>query len=153
NNTGRGIGFLVQADGQMSANVYNNLISQNGNNGIQVTESASSPLDLRFVTGAWQHNTITQNTGDGIAIDGRIFNVQIGSDAVPSDGNMIARNTLWGINLTGSGSMTVSNNDITRNGAGGTGGGVGIHPGETNYDNADNTTVTLNRNYIHLNTG
>lgn len=149
NNTSRGIAFVIQADAQTSANMFNNLITLNGSHGIQLTESANSPLDLRFLTGTWQRNDITSNTGSGVQLDGVVSNLLIGSTASGTDGNNISKNTLWGIDLTNSGSLTIGFNEIFEN----TAGGVGLHTGTTNYDNATNTVATISRNFIHDNGG
>jgi hypothetical protein len=157
NNAGNGLYFMQEADGQTSANVFGNLIDKNGANGIRLQERASSPLDARYLTGTWQQNTITNNNGTGIELDGRVQSLMIGSTGTEDDGNLITNNTQNGIQLNGSGSMTVGFNTISHNLTG----GIMIHPGIGDgttvapqvgaYDNADNTNVTITHNTIDRN--
>lgn len=140
NNTGRGVGFFLEADAQISANMFNNLITLNGNNGIQLTELVNSAFDLRFLTGVWQRNVITNNTGSGIVLSGATSGLLIGSVVNQADTNLINDNTLDGIEINGSGSVTIARNEIARNGSGGI---------DINANSFNNVTIT--RNYIHNN--
>ena len=147
NNTGRGIGFFLEADARISANIISNLITQNGSHGIESTEQVNSSADLRFLTGTWQRNEISQNGGNGIRLASNVSNLLIGSLVSNADGNLIRNNAGQGISLEAGGTASIGFNEIRNNGAG----GVGIY--DNNFLSVGVTTVTLNNNYIHDNTG
>ncbi len=138
NNVGNGIQFSLQADANLNVNMNvglssdMNLISNNGKNGIQLTENVGDVQhDLRALTGTWQYNVITNNKGNGIALDGQVNNLLIGDlgnsavmTGVPD--NIISNNGQNGIEVGGStqllpgsstdSTLTISNNLIMENG-------------------------------------
>ncbi|MFN0055145.1 MAG: beta strand repeat-containing protein [Planctomycetales bacterium] len=148
NNTIDGIRLHVEADAALSTNIDNNFINSNGLHGIQTTELANSASDLRFVTGNWTRNVITNNgfgftpRGDGINLSGAVQGLAIGSAVDPSMGNVISDNGGAGIRQLGAGTLTIGNNEISRNGAG----GIILNPASTN-------TYNIVRNVIFENTG
>jgi hypothetical protein len=171
NNGHRGIGLQVNADGQLLANINGNNIDGNFFSGIQVTEIANDPTDLRTVSGLWTQNQITNNGiqitregstflspgGHGIQLFGNVAGLVIGQVGTDADGfslgNVISGNSLWGIEAISAGQFDINNNLITQNGtapttavpvpANGTGGGVAIEFGS--IVNLVNNTITDNR--------
>lgn len=141
-NSGRGVAFHLVADAQIEANMFNNVIRFNGVHGIQLTEQVNSASDLRGLSGTWQRNVITNNTGSGIRLDGSTDGLLIGSTTTTADGNQISNNTEDGIEINGTGSVTIGSNEIASNLTG----GIDIQGATTNI-------VTITRNYIHDNQG
>lgn len=140
NNTLNGVRFLLEADAAISANMFDNIIRFNGLNGIQDNDIVNSPLDPRFLTGTWQRNVISNNTLDGIEINGATNNLLVGSFINQPDGNLINDNGNDGIEINGSGSISIARNEIARNLAG----GIDINAATSNL-------ITITQNYIHNN--
>lgn len=148
----RGIHFEGGADGRLVADVTRNLIDRNRNDGILVTEEVNSATDFRRVSGTWVKNTITNNAGHGIQLNGATGGLDalaIGLEGVdPLDGrnrgNLINSNGLDGIEINGSGSSWIINNEIAHNGTGGV---------DINALGITNPTVSLIHNAIIDNRG
>ena len=111
-----GILFDERADANISANMNQNTINNNGLNGVQLVEQINAGVDQRALTGVWTQNTFNSNRGDGILLAGQTNNLLIGDPADLNLGNSIALNTLNGIEVTGSGTLTIGSNVITQNG-------------------------------------
>ncbi|MCA9014737.1 MAG: right-handed parallel beta-helix repeat-containing protein, partial [Planctomycetaceae bacterium] len=114
-NTQNGIDISVQADAGLQANMTRNTITGNGADGIRTTEMVNDPSDLRRVSGAWTANTITGNTGNGIELAAASNGLVIGDTVNSALGNVIQNNTLDGVAITGAGSVTVARNMIASN--------------------------------------
>lgn len=147
----RGIHLRVEADAIIDAIINNNLIELNSSHGIHVTDRANSALDQRYVTGVWTQNTIRNNGGSGIQLDGSYGDdppLQIGLNGVDADGfslgNVIHNNNGWGIQSTAVGLADIENNEITSNGLGG-----------INIDSllAFGNIINIDNNFIVGNTG
>lgn len=108
-----GVLYSVKANGQVLANMDSNTIQNNGTNGIQLVEELNAPSDQRHLNGLWTNNTITNNTQDGIALNGATVGLVIGA---PGNANTISDNKENGIEVTGPGSLTIASNAIQRNG-------------------------------------
>ena len=139
-NTENGIDISVQADAILSANMARNTITGNTTNGIRTTEMVNNASDLRGVTGTWVANTITGNTNDGIQLDAASDNLIIGGAG--ADRNTIMNNGGDGVEITGSGDLTLNNNLISTN----TEAGIDI-------DTRSASDVTITNNDITLNLG
>jgi len=114
---GNGILFDERADADILANLDQNTITGNANNGIQLIEQVNNASDSRSLTGTWTRNVITDNGNNGISINGVTNGLVIGDVADLSLGNLIADNVDGsGILVTGAGSMTIGSNMITGNG-------------------------------------
>lgn len=167
-NTLNGIDISVQADALLQADIARNTITGNTLNGIRTTEMTGDPSDLRSVSGTWVENTITNNTLNGIELSGASGGLVIGGaganrntitdngadgvditagGTVTLDNNLIARNTLHGIDmdLVGSNDVTIRNNDITLN----QGDGIEF----TNVNSGPSYTLTIEDNTIDFNEG
>ncbi|MGQ0636996.1 MAG: beta strand repeat-containing protein [Planctomycetaceae bacterium] len=124
NNGAAGVALRVEADAQMKVDLFDNRISNNTGDGILVTEQANSPADNRSVSGTWNRNTITNNTENGINIDGTTNGLQIGGFTL-ADGNTITGNqgtgpgSGQGIRITAPGTGLINFNDISDNNGGG----------------------------------
>ncbi len=150
-----GIRMFVKADGRVTVDIIDNLITGNEGSGIHAVEQTNTATDLRRVSGNWETNIITLNDQHGIALDANSSSLNVGALGVDADGksrgNLIDQNGLDGVLIVGPGSSVFTNNTITRNGLldGGsllTGHGVDIEgPGFKN--------ITLNDNIIRLNLG
>ncbi len=120
-----GVHFEVRADADIDVNMDNNLISNNGLDGILVTDQINAPADSRSVTGFWTNNEITNNGRHGINLAGSTDLLVIGDIFAPgfppplADGNLIAGNNNDGISITGPGSVIIAGNLITENGSNG----------------------------------
>jgi len=123
--TGAGVHFEVRADADIDVNMDNNLITQNGTDGILVTEQVNSATDNRSVTGVWTNNEITNNGRHGVNLTGSTSGLVIGDLAAPgfppplADGNRISGNANDGISISGPGSVSIAGNLITQNGSNG----------------------------------
>jgi len=132
NLTGNGIEFQLIADADILANIDNNLIENNTNDGILAWERVNSAGDSRTLTGNWTRNIIRNNNDDGIDFRTNagdpFFPALIGpglviGDATPNaigtlsgQGNLITLNGRDGIDITGGGKITIGNNEISLNG-------------------------------------
>ncbi len=164
----QGIDISVQADALLQANMARNTITGNTQNGIRTTEMFGDPSDLRAVSGTWVTNTITGNTTNGIQLAGASSGLVIGgagalrntitdngadgvdivsAGSVTLDNNLIARNAVHGIDmdLAGSNTVTIRNNDITLN----QGDGIEF----TNQNSGPSYTLTIEDNIIDFNQG
>jgi hypothetical protein len=125
-----GIEFEMLADAGVNADIDQNLIVNNTDNGIWAWERVNAAGDARALTGTWQRNTIRRNDNDGINISTNagdpFFAIPDGlliGDATISPlgtvtalGNLITQNGRDGIDITGGGLYTIGNNTITQNG-------------------------------------
>lgn len=150
-NAGRGIHLNVQADTRLDIDLQDNLIDNNGSHGIEVTQSFNDPTDNREVTGTWVQNTITNNAGNGIALNGAYGATTpliIGQNGVDfqgdSLGNTITGNDGVGISSTAAGVAIISNNNISQNDLGGV---------DLQANGNISTVVTLDNNVIGSNGG
>ena len=116
NNGQNGILFDERADANILANMNQNTINNNGANGVQLIEQINAGVDQRALTGVWTQNTFDNNRGDGILLAGATSNLLIGDPTDTNLGNVISLNTLNGIEVTGSGTLTIGSNMITQNG-------------------------------------
>ncbi len=112
-NTQNGVDIEVQADSGIMADMARNTISMNGGDGIRTTEMTGDPTDARNVTGTWVANTITDNTGNGISLAGASGGLTIGGAG--TDRNTITGNGIDGVDITAGGSVTLNNNLIASN--------------------------------------
>ncbi|WP_397568893.1 right-handed parallel beta-helix repeat-containing protein [Schlesneria sp. T3-172] len=108
-NSLNGILFDERADANIRADIARNTITNNGANGIQLIEQVNNASDLRGTTGTWTQNLIANNAGDGIALNGRTVGLVISN-------SQITLNQQNGIEVTGAGSLTIDQNEITYNG-------------------------------------
>lgn len=108
-NSLNGILFDERADANIRADIARNTITNNGTNGIQLIEQVNNASDLRGMTGTWTQNLIANNAGDGIALNGRTVGLVISN-------SQITLNQQNGIEVTGAGSLTIDQNEITYNG-------------------------------------
>ena len=115
-NNQDGLLFDVRADANISANMNLNTIQNNGANGIHLIEQSNAFVDQRALTGIWTQNLITNNKANGIALDGGMNNLLIGDPTDTTLGNVIAQNTLNGIEVSGYGTLAIGSNMITENG-------------------------------------
>lgn len=151
-NAGSGVHLEVQADSKINANLTQNQINNNTQNGILVTEAISDPTDQRDVTGVWIQNEINGNGGHGINLSGAYgtttaliigqngfdgFGVTLGNDIMNNGGAGISSNAI--------GTAVITNNNIVSNQAG----GIDIN----SLVNLGNNTLTLDQNLIALNVG
>ncbi len=139
-NAGDGVNLFVQADASLAVDILHNDISFNGANGIETNEQATTATDLRFITGTWSGNKISNNTLNGIQLNGSVLGLVIGSTFDPNEGNAINDNGRLGIDINGPGSVFIGFNEIGRNGAG------GIDIDSTTFFNG-----VINNNFIHDN--
>lgn len=141
NNGLRGIIINTEADAEMLVDIRFNQIANNASHGIQTIGAENDPSDEESVAGVWVGNTIDNNGGDGINLNGvygEIDNIltpleigQLGVDGQGrSLGNIITNNADDGIEFSGAGAANVVNNQINDNG------GTGI---EINQPNGSNT--------------
>lgn len=126
-NGRNGILLSEQADAQILINMNSNNLTNNGTNGLQIVEQVNASSDNRSVSGTWTQNVFTGNARNGIAIDGATgqaldpitslpVNLTIGDATDVNLGNLIANNTLNGIEVSGAGNLIVGSNEITNNG-------------------------------------
>lgn len=125
-NTFNGINLRTEADAPMNTTIVNNLIENNGTNGIVLTAFEASAADQEIQTGVWTGNTIRNNQQHGIQIsavsgNGAIQPLVIGQNGIDpatglSLGNLITGNFLDGIEVNGAGDMEINNNMISLNG-------------------------------------
>lgn len=125
-NTFNGINLRTEADAALNTIITNNLIENNGTNGIQLTAFEITPADQEIQTGVWTGNTIRNNQEHGIEIsavsgNGAAQPLIIGQNGVDpgtglSLGNLITGNFLDGIEVNGAGDMEINNNMISLNG-------------------------------------
>ncbi|QDT54719.1 hypothetical protein Pan44_27540 [Caulifigura coniformis] len=114
--TGAGVHFEVRADADIDVNMDNNLISDNGTDGILTSEQINAPADSRSVSGNWTNNEITNNGRHGINLSASSGLLQIGT---VGNGNLISGNANDGISAQGAGTVVISSNMITQNGSNG----------------------------------
>ena len=127
-NAGAGATLIARGDAildidfdsnEFVGNVADSLANIQGGAGILISEQVLSEQDERGVGGNWTRNLITDNAEDGIAINGRVFNLSIGLVGMPELGNSILRNQSDGIELFAAGDVTIAGNLIAQNGLGG----------------------------------
>lgn len=137
NNSGDGIEFRLESDADLLANLDQNEITGNSQDGIYVSENINDARDSRSLTGKWTRNNISNNAFSGVQIQSRVGNTAndpeanmgliigstagnpIGTPPPPSQasmGNVIGGNKLDGVQFTGVGVLTIGNNLITLNG-------------------------------------
>ncbi|QDT93058.1 right-handed parallel beta-helix repeat-containing protein [Gimesia algae] len=114
-NTLNGIDIRVESDAVLSADIDSNFITGNDTNGIRTTELTNSGGDARGVTGDWTRNYIAENAGDGIQLAAASDGLVIGNAADSALGNMIVDNGVDGIGITGAGTVTIARNYIAEN--------------------------------------
>jgi hypothetical protein len=146
-NMQNGVELRVEADAGLSANMTRNTITGNTSNGILTTELQNSFADERFVTGAWTVNNISNNGANGIDLQAASNGLVIGDAADPALGNLIQNNTQDGVNITGSGSVTVARNMIAEN----TVHGIDLDLEDFSEDHAN--VITISNNDITMNQG
>jgi hypothetical protein len=93
-----------------------NTITDNGANGILLTEELNNPVDSRSFQGTWTRNLIADNEGRGIELQGVMDGLLIGDATNLNLGNVIARNNQDGIRVTSPGTVTIGSNVIQENG-------------------------------------
>ena len=144
NNTLNGILLHVEADANMNVSIAGSTISHNKLDGIQTTELAGSPGDLRGIGGTWSGNTITFNGGDGIGLTAAsgtfLSSLEIGSATVAAGGNTISNNAAHGINITSAGTADMGFNTIDSNATG----GIYINAQVTNSFTIHDSVITNN---------
>ncbi|QDT63090.1 right-handed parallel beta-helix repeat-containing protein [Calycomorphotria hydatis] len=158
-------GVVVGAigDGQLDINMFTNILFQNGGDGIQSQSTRRTATDASLITTSvgWLGNTITENGGHGIQMAGLHSGIIIGATGTFVDGagntdnasNLIDLNGLSGILMTGPGSFSIVNNDITRNGQStATGVTDGTNGHGVDIQGAGFKSVTLTGNRITENT-
>ncbi len=129
-----GIHLHVAADARLNVNIARNLIDANGTTGtaalanfasgrgILTTENFGHSTDMREIGGEWLANTISNNAGQGIRIDGTATNIfneiekNLQANSLLIGGNLIDSNGLDGILVNGPGRLTIDSNTITNNG-------------------------------------
>ncbi|MFV0443556.1 MAG: beta strand repeat-containing protein [Planctomycetaceae bacterium] len=111
-----GIHLDAQADAQLRADIFRNMVTNNSQDGILVTDDSNFPSDQRAVGGSWFNNEITNNGGNGINLSGSVFDLFIGSEFDQTTGNLISRNGIDGIQNDSAGSWTAAQNLISLNG-------------------------------------
>lgn len=117
-NALNGIHLEVRSDAILSTEIYGNVITGNGGNGILLTEILTSPFDARFHTGFWDNNLIANNAGNGIASFAATSGLVVGQRADgTSAGNLISNNGFAGVFILGAGDALYNNNVIAANGA------------------------------------
>ncbi|HAH48664.1 MAG TPA: hypothetical protein DCM07_28250 [Planctomycetaceae bacterium] len=114
-NTLNGIDMRVESDAVLSADIDSNIITGNDTNGIRTTELTNAPGDARGITGDWTRNYIAENDGDGIQLAAASDGLVIGNAADSALGNMIVDNGVDGIGITGAGTVTIARNYIAEN--------------------------------------
>ncbi len=135
-NDGSGMRFNLVGDGDITATVTGNTISNNGDSGIRTTTTALTTDTPSITFTGITQNIINKNTGSGISINTPHQSVIGGSLA---NANTITNNTVDGITITAGtfgANDTISFNTITGNGfdAGGTAtGGDGINISASGY--------------------
>lgn len=136
----RGVVLEQGFDAPQVVNMSGNLIDGSGGDGIVAFNTAGTlGTELRELVGVWQNNTITNNGGDGIELDG-LMGRFLGSLVVTN--NTISDNGAIGINQTGGGIADFTFNTVESNGGG------GIYITGAGFKNIDVTN-----NQIRLNTG
>ncbi|MBX3442375.1 MAG: right-handed parallel beta-helix repeat-containing protein [Planctomyces sp.] len=133
--TFRGIALRAEADADITAQIENNIVSNNGTQGIQTTERRNSAGDSLNVDMTILNNLVQNNGAQGIQINAAHNLVTIGAvGAFPN--NTISGNGAEGIQINNLGSETITNNLIQGNG-----GAAGIDlNGTGNF-----TTISQNR--------
>ncbi len=129
-----GVHLHVAADARLHVNIARNLIDANGTTaaaalanfasgrGILTTENFGHSTDMREIGGEWLANTITNNVGQGIRLDGTSTNIfneiekNLQAQNLMIGGNLIDSNGLDGILVNGPGHLTIDSNTITNNG-------------------------------------
>lgn len=111
-NAGDGIRLIAQADARLLADITDNQIRFNNGDGIDLDDVfVSFTTDKRQVGGTWLRNMISDNTGNGILVEGRhgLFD-EVTSVATPltigrdGDGNVLMDN--------GGNGLRVARNDV-----------------------------------------
>lgn len=138
-NVRDGVSLHAEADATIFADIINNVITFNAQNGIELTTRTTSYFgtDRRDIAGTWIQNEISNNTRHGIRISGRIGNrvdlaphyLFIGLDGVDpitgeDRGNLIESNGRDGIQIAAhqdriNGNVKIANNSILSNATGG----------------------------------
>lgn len=168
-NTFNGINLRTEADAPLNTTIVNNIIENNGVNGIEVTAFEISAADQEIQTGVWTGNTIRNNVQHGIQIDAITGNGstqplvigQNGTDPATglSLGNIITGNLLDGIEVNAPGDLEINNNIISQNGRNAAGvasteanGVAGIDINNTGA-NTGELRVRITNNTIQQNSG
>ena len=115
-NSQNGILFDIRADADIVANLDLNTITTNGNDGIRVIEQINNQSDSRTLGGTWTRNLITNNTQNGIRLNGFTTGLMIGDATDINLGNVISQNTQNGVLVTSPGDVTIGSNVIQENG-------------------------------------
>lgn len=113
NSGADGVLINVEADAQVNADLFDNLIADNTGFGIHTTESINAQADTRYVDGEWHGNEIVNNGLAGIQLDSVVDDLSIG---VPGNGNIINGNGGGGIVVNGPGTGQITDNTINNNG-------------------------------------
>lgn len=162
-NGGRGLSLEARIDAELEATVTDTLITNNGGDGISMTQVVNNMTDDPSVTLDLTGGEISGNTGFGIDVQA--------THELTVDGATIDSNSLGGINIGATridmmGSNSITNSLITGNGnfANGTGNGItnllgvdSIVTGNTISSNAGNGlaitngTHTIDDNDIEMN--
>lgn len=129
-----GISLHAEADATIFADIINNQILENNQNGIEATTRTTSYFgtDRRDISGTWIQNDISLNGFHGVRISGRIGNrnmLFIGLDGVDpvtglDRGNLIEGNGRDGIQIAAhqdrvQGNVKIANNSVLSNSTGG----------------------------------
>jgi CSLREA domain-containing protein len=121
NNANNGLSFQVNADARIQPNLNNNMIVQNGVDGIQTREVILDISDERQLSGSWTNNTIADNTRNGIRIGGATSGLSVSNNHIGATFNQFGQvvidgNGSTGILINGAGSSSWTENNIIRNG-------------------------------------
>jgi hypothetical protein len=128
-NGDNGLSFQANADARMDVSLDNNMITQNGTDGIQTREVRLDVDDLLEITGSWTNNVIADNTRNGIRLgaehggglggSGRITSVSnnvIGATFDQFGQVVLDGNGSTGVVINGNGRSTWTSNNVLRNG-------------------------------------
>lgn len=123
NNLLTGMTITTQIDALLRADLDNNMISGNQDDGILTLGFEGDATDLETLGGLWTRNTIQNNAGRGININGvpgtlaPLVIGMMGTDAMGrSMGNLIDSNGNDGVEINAPGFIELTNNIVTSNG-------------------------------------
>lgn len=119
-NGGRGLSLEARIDADIMATITDTTITNNGNDGLSITQVTNSIIDTPTVNANISGGSISSNTGFGIDITA--------NHVLTVDDVTINANRLGGINIAGTGLLvdSITNSRITGNGNFETGIGDGI---------------------------
>lgn len=99
---------LIGCTFQQSPFVFYNVLSGNGGNGLQITNSNNTTVQANFMGAGADNTTTVANRGDGLLVSGSSKNTQVGGP-IPL-GNVISGNDKNGIEVSGKASGLTSFN-------------------------------------------